>query len=1017
MYGKHLITYKKDLQRIFSFLALAVCLLNGYNSAAQPNTTIDIQKPAKYDSRTLASERSGEKKFTIPRRIYNNTVSRFNYYFNANAKLNEIIDKAKAYKPDDYTQLLPFYKFSLDITKKDHLDSVIYKCTAGILLHDLRSDWVDKLYLLMGKAYLLRKDFDSAAVVFQYINYAFAPKDDGYDIPIGSNASNTNGVFTIATKESKKLWKRITSNPPSRNESFISQAWNDIEQEKYVEAASLLEILRTDPNFPPRLQNALHEMTAYVLYKQQSWEPGAKELVKSLVKPDDKSNTARASYLAAQMYQLAKKDGQAITWFENAIKHTADPLMEVYARLNIVSLSSANQENALQKNLDELLKMAKRDKYEANRDIIYYAAAQLELKRNNYTAAQALLLKSIQYNINNPLQRQQSFLLLGDLNYERKNYALSYAYYDSTQISFLSPLEQQRVNARKPALQIISQNQQTIVKQDSLQMIAALTLDERNAKVKKVLKQLRKEKGLKDLASNDPLGGFVPGGGGSALFPLTGNGGNAEFYFLNANLRAKGFNDFKTRWGTRPNVDNWRRQSMVDRTLNISTPLKEQKNGTGINPDDKDLSFDALYKNIPLTDLQKDSSNAAILRALLGNALTFQNQLEDYPSAIAMYEEILRRFPESAAIEESLFNLSYCYRKTNDYEKADSLAAILKKSFAGGKYADQYIKGTAPKKADPVKAQYEQIYSLFIEGRFDEAKEAKLKADKQYGKTYWTPQLLFIESIYYIKQNQDSIAINRLQNITGLFAKTALAEKAATMIDVLKRRKEIESYLHNLNVDRKDDNLLRGIDLDSTNPVTGLKVRKKYMPFTPPAELAPTSKTLTIIADKNTVGTGFNPVAKKDSVALPKSGLKVLELDNLVKQPVADKNSFSFNASDTQYVVVILEKVDPIFVNEGRNAFNRFNQERFPNQKIEMIIKKIDDQHQFLLFGPFINAAEALSYIDKTRPVTGSRIIPWLTPDKYGFSMISNHNMEVLLKTNNLEGYKAFIHGVFPDKF
>ena len=237
------------------------------------------------------------------------------------------------------------------------------------------------------------------------------------------------------------------------------------------------------------------------------------------------------------------------------------------------------------------------------------------------------------------------------------------------------------------------------------------------------------------------------------------------------------------------------------------------------------------------------------------------------------------------------------------------------------------------------------------------------------------------------------------------------------MIDVLKRRKEIESYLHNLNVDRKDDNLLRGIDLDSTNPVTGLKVRKKYIPFTPPAELTPISKTLSIIADKNTVGTGFNPVAKKDSVALPKSGLKVLELDNLVKQPVADKNSFSFNASDTQYVVVILEKVDPIFVNEGRNAFNRFNQERFPNQKIEMIIKKIDDQHQFLLFGPFINAAEALSYIDKTRPVTGSRIIPWLTPDKYGFSMISNHNMEVLLKTNNLEGYKAFIHGVFPDKF
>ncbi len=128
----------------------------------------------------LGSERTGEKKFTFPRRVYNNTVSRFNYHFNARQLVLDIEERAAAIQPDDYTRLLSFYPFQLSETAGDPLlDSVIYKCTAGILLHDLRSDWVDKLYLLMGRAYLLQQHYDSAAVVFQYINYAFAPKDDG----------------------------------------------------------------------------------------------------------------------------------------------------------------------------------------------------------------------------------------------------------------------------------------------------------------------------------------------------------------------------------------------------------------------------------------------------------------------------------------------------------------------------------------------------------------------------------------------------------------------------------------------------------------------------------------------------------------------------------------------------------------------------------------------------------------------------------------------------------------------
>lgn len=1013
MYRSHLRTYRGQLVRVGFVLFLwlsAICLY------AQPGTTVEIQKPPKYDSRTLPSEKTGDKKFTTTRRFYNNTVSRFNYYFNANNKLNEIIERAKAASPDDYTQLLPFYKYTLDMTAKDHLDSVIYKTTAGILLHDLRSDWVDKLYLLMGKAYMLHKDFDSAAIVFQYVNFAFAPKDDGYDIPIGSNASNTNGVFTIATKESRSFWKRLTSIPPSRNESFILQARNYIEQEKYVEAASLLEIIRADPNFPPRLQSFLHEITAYVLYKQQAWGAAAVQLTKALEKPDDKKEVPRWEFLAAQLYQKAGNDQLASDLYVRSIKHTTDPLMEIYARLNLVGLSSGSQQNALQHNLDELLKMAKRDRYENTRDIIYFAAAGLEMRRKNYPAAQDLLLKSILYNNNNLSQRQESFLMLGDLNYARKSYGLSYAYYDSIQVALLKEADQPRVKERKPALQVITQNIIIVNKQDSLQKLAAMGVEDRNIAVRKTLKQLRKEKGLKDNAANDPSYGSSFGPANPNLFANSGSGGGSEFYFLNASLRAKGVVEFKSKWGNRPNVDNWRRQTAVDRTLNTVTALKEIKAATGQGQDD-DLTFESLYRNIPLSTVQRDSSNSAIITALLGNALTFQNRLEDYPSAIEVYEELLKRFPESGEVEQALFNLAYCYRKVNDPVKADSVTALLNRSFAGGKYAAQLNQGSAAKKADPAQKQYENIYRMFIEGRFNEAKEAKLQADKQFGKMYWTPQLLYIESIYYIKQRQDSTAINRLQSIATLFNKTPLAEKALTMIDVLKRRNEIENYLANLKVDRKDDDLRRGVDLDSTNPFTGLKIKKQTL-AAPPDELAPASRDIANIWDRSTIDIDPARRARDSGLINARAPTSALSLErNNAGDGTIKKFGYSFNVADTQFVAVILEKVDPIFVTESRNAFSRFNQERFSADRIIIGTQKISDQYEFLLFGPFSNASDAVGYIDKTRPLTASRIIPWLAADKYSFLIISGNNLRILMNTKDLAGYRAFMHEVFPDKF
>ena len=116
----------------------------------QLGISFDLKKPKEYEERTLRSERSDQKKFTIPRRLIQNTVTHYNYFFNANLKLNEVLERAKAAHRDDYSKLLPFYNYTLDVTSQDSvsLDSIIDKSQTGIALHDLRNDWADNLYLL-----------------------------------------------------------------------------------------------------------------------------------------------------------------------------------------------------------------------------------------------------------------------------------------------------------------------------------------------------------------------------------------------------------------------------------------------------------------------------------------------------------------------------------------------------------------------------------------------------------------------------------------------------------------------------------------------------------------------------------------------------------------------------------------------------------------------------------------------------------------------------------------------------
>ncbi len=1004
----------------FSLLLLALLFLPEVHAQLDKITIdLDKDKPEKFKTKKLKSEKTGEKKFTLPRRFVQNTVSHYNYYFNANNKLNEVIERARIDNKDDYSKLLPFYGYSLASTSSQstELDSVIYKATAGILLHDLRSNWVDNLYLLIGKAYYLRQDFDSASMTFQFINYNLFPrkkKNEDDQLIVGSNDNGANSAISVASKEDRNIIDKAFSRPPSRNDALIWQIRTLIEMNEFGDAAGLITTLQNDPVFPGRLDPSLEEMSAYWFYKQQMYDSTLVHFENALPNALDVEDKARREYLLAQLYEITNDQETASDYYDKAIKHTTDPLMDIYANLNKAKMLKSNDPAEIDKSIATLLHMSRKDKYDSYRDIIFFSAAELAMLKPDTSAAVFLFKKSTFYNKENMPFKNKAFLNLADISYKQKKYKDAFAYYDSLQLEDTTLGDIADIQKRRSALAEIVDKINIIEREDSLQTIAALSPGDRDAFLKKLSKRLQKERGIKDEDvnyTNSAADFFNTKNASADLFNSTNTKG--DWYFYNNSIKAKGYNEFKRVWGKRQNIDNWRRISAGDISNNnnlaagnpntFASPDGDSTNLTidQINqnarqgfssrtpeaePVQADISVEGLLANVPVTKEQLDVSNTKLSTSLFQLGKNYQNLLEDYDAAIETYERSLQRFPDSLYNGELYLNLSYCYRKTGDLAKADYYKNLLLKKFDNSNYARLVLhpESMDPSKKDPAATKrYEDIYNLFIEGNFEQATKDKEQADSLYGNNYWSPQLLYIQSVYYIRKKEDSTAINTLQQIITQYPNSPLQEKATTMIDVLKRRSSIENYLTNLTIERaKEDSQIVVYDDPSIikNVVAGIPEN--------------------------------NNVQKNNSVIVPGKAV----IDSSLLRPPVSNSTFTFDPLTPQNVIMVLNKVDPVYSSEAKNAFSRYDREKFSSQNIEITKDTLDKDRTLLVFAQFESADAAMGFMDRIKKDAPSEI-SWLPVEKYKFYIISGTNLELLKQNKNLQDYIELLNKKYPGKF
>ena len=932
------------------------------NNVVRKNIPTEEEKPLPY-------EKLLEKKYTLGRRAYQNTVAQFNFFFYAEEDLKEIINKARAEFQDDFTSLLPFYDFDLSNVSKSSIDSIIYRCNANIVFHDLRNNWVDDSYLLMAKAYLYHKDFDTAGSILQFINYSFDQKDNGADLPIGSNLRSNKGEFSIATKENNRIWE----NQNVRNESMIWQARNYFEIGEINEGISLLQLLKSDPSFPKRLYPFLYEQLAYGYYLLDMADNAVNNLILALPNAMDEKAKSRWYYLIAQLYEQKNNTSAALKWYQKASQSASNPILSVYAKINVTQIESNNANIKWEELAATLERMTKRDKYKPYSDIIYFAMAKLAIQHNALDRANTWLIQSIKKSHNSLKQKQIAFEILGEINYKSNQYRIASLAYDSLNGILKTNPRFEQITLRKKWLSTISNNDQLLQNEDSLQSIYFLPTELQ----KEALSQYEKNKNSKDQQFKDlfldkiekaPEYSAVNNTISKELFSNNSN----TFYFENKNTVAQGKTNFTQKWGERPNVDNWRRKASGSVAYGNKTAtliLEDNKDKTAIIKDANSSKATTTTTTIIGIQNEQDLQHSKLewCKNALANAQLFLLNLNDFEKAFPLYQKIISLHVDPQITERAYLDVASQYIHTGNKSQSDSIIQIVTREFPNGSYVQK--KNEALRKQQRNQStidDYKEAYFQAQIGNWDSLSQLNNNLNVSLYRTKWFTPFQFLKVKMYAQQRNDSAAIKILDSIILVNQNESIRERAKNIITQLKKRKETEAYLSNLVI------------------VLPQKVKEIYLDSVAHAT---------------------------QKINLPKDTTQAIVNGNKSNEnsPAEMVIPFTNDSLDIHYIALATNNIKEVFIKEAQNALNSVNGDEFKKQKLNVTYVQFDDQTYIVWIGPFDQQKEATIYAQKIRPRLKEELLSFISPKQYDFFLISKSNIFLIKNKSDLKAYQNYM--------
>jgi len=620
------------------------------------------------------------EKNTLVNRSFHNLTAHYNVYFNGNEAMKAGLLKIETQVEEDYTKTLPIFKESLPNTEKlvtSEMTTAVEKGIKLIKFHsmtkppkskkksgsrkkvEIKSEynrWVDDAYIMMGRAYLYKKEYIMAISTFQLIIRKY--KDD-----------------------------------PVRFDAYLWLIRSMSESERYTEATQLVQMLESDKSFPKELEGELAIVSADLQMKQQLYDEAIHQLSIGIKKIKGNKRKSRYSFILAQLYQETGKKDQALAAYEQVIRRRPEYPLLFNARIRSAEvLSGEGNVSQLRK---ELNKMRKKKWNEPYLDQIYYALANISYNEGKIDDAIDLYKKSSAVSTNNIHQKALTCITLGEIYLDRKNYIPSGDYYDSAMVIIDENYPNYENIAEKYAsLNKLVQNLKTVETQDSLQRLAGMPKENLDKLVTEwVDREKKKQKEMEE-------GGMEGGDMMSSYYRANSsrmrvNSGSSGFYFYNTSTVSYGKKEFTKLWGERKNEDNWRRRNKNETMLDESGEPVEGELAEEIESEvkraDDPTTPEYYMQDIPLSDSMMQASHEKIKDALFNSGSLLKNEFNDFNRSVGSFSDLNTRYPENSYLLASWFNLWDLYKVLEKPDSSEFYKNLIVDKYPESNYAKYLV--------------------------------------------------------------------------------------------------------------------------------------------------------------------------------------------------------------------------------------------------------------------------------------------------------------------------------------
>ena len=753
------------------------------------------------------------RKNTFISRSYHTLTSTYNVNYNAKEALKKGVEDLDKKRKDNYLELLPVYYYppKQDLTSAfPSLDRAIEKSSKSVFKHSIllrgkeHVKTMNKAYLMMGKAYFYKQDYNQAKRVFNYIINTYPDWGSVEEATIwlarcemqqeyylralplleeiepriyqkNIKSSNIRDDEELKTKEPKTKVKYANKYQKQRAKAKAKaeKAKAKVEAKKSSAAKAKAKSKQVKRKITNDIRRQYYAAEAeYNLLAPNGEIEAAIDNIKMVLqyKPN-KAFKVRLYFILGQLYEKMGNQTAAQNWFSKVIKATPEYEMEFSARMHLAVNYDGTplSKKTIMKELNKMLKDPKNEDY---RDQIYFAISEIARIDEEAAGRESYLAKSVAAYTSNDYQRTFSAITLADIYFQEEEYIRAQAYYDTAMISLPQNYPNREDVLRKASiLTDLVENLQIIQLQDSLQRIAKMSSGERNSWVNKMIaKYTEEERRLAKEEADRMLA--LQATQNFANVNVNTQGQSSKWYFYNPGLVSQGATEFYRRFGNRKLEDNWRISNKTSISFEdmaeMNSGEKKQEDefdddGNPIIKRETDPKKPAYYtQDLPLTAGAIDTSNILIMNAMYNASIIYFDQLNDLKRSNEMLHKMIIRFPKSDLTLPAYFLLWVNYTKLKNIPKADESKNFILTNYPDTDYAklirdpDYYKKLAEAEKEN--ERLYEQLYKVF--------------SAKQWGRTVQLADELLLKTedvsltarITYLR----AVAIGQLQGEAAL---------------------------------------------------------------------------------------------------------------------------------------------------------------------------------------------------------------------------------------------------------